>query len=87
MISGVDPGDSNLTPNYFIRRHGKEMVTLVNTKTGAQRTLALETFMNRFTARKIPVDPEKLKVDSSCPFHTNLSRLTRKGLASDEILR
>lgn len=62
VVSGTNPGDSNLTPQYFIKRHGKELVTVVNTRTGAQRTLALETFMEQFRVRRIPVDPEKLKV-------------------------
>ncbi|VDC04163.1 unnamed protein product [Peniophora sp. CBMAI 1063] len=61
VVSGINPGDSNLTPGYFIKRHGKEIVTVVNTVTGAVRTVALEDFMRDFGTSDTDVQPEKLK--------------------------
>ena len=65
VVTGIDPGESNLTPEYFIRRHGHEVVTVVNTKTGVDRSLDLATFMQSFDCPPADVDPEKLKVPSS----------------------
>ncbi|VDC04896.1 unnamed protein product [Peniophora sp. CBMAI 1063] len=61
VVSGINPGESNLTPAYFTKRHGKEIVTVVNTVSGTARTLALEEFMQDFGNPDALVEPEKLK--------------------------
>ena len=62
IVSGIRPGDSNLTPEYFIRRYGKERVTVVNTMTGGQRIITLSNFMDSFANVLATPEPEKLKV-------------------------
>lgn len=62
VISGIDPGDHNLTPDYFIQRHGEEIVTVINTVTGEDRTLPLADFMRPFGVPDSDALPEKLKV-------------------------
>lgn len=62
IVSGINPGDRNLTPEYFIHNHGDTMVALTNTKTGVQRTVPLKVFMEQFGQPKDPDNPEKLKV-------------------------
>lgn len=68
VVSGIDPGDDNLTPEYFIQRHGEELVTVINTVTGEDRTLPLATFMQPFNVSDSDsaANPEKLKVPLSC---------------------
>ncbi|VDC00217.1 unnamed protein product [Peniophora sp. CBMAI 1063] len=61
VVSGIDPGETNLTPEFFISRHGDEMVTVTNTNTGADRTLMLREYMHSFTTPSADVEPEKLK--------------------------
>ncbi|VDC01413.1 unnamed protein product [Peniophora sp. CBMAI 1063] len=61
IVSGIRPGDRNLTPEYFINKHGDTMVTLTNTKTGSQRKVALRTFMDSFGKPVNPESPEKLQ--------------------------
>lgn len=66
IISGIDPGVRNLTPEYFMQRHGNNEVTVVNTKTGATRTVLLSEFMATFRkSGDNPDNPQKLKVSLS----------------------
>ncbi|VDC01277.1 unnamed protein product [Peniophora sp. CBMAI 1063] len=60
-VSGIDPGNRNLTPEYFIHNHGNALVTLTNTKTGEQRDVVLESFMETFGQPPDPDNPEKLQ--------------------------
>ncbi|VDC04157.1 unnamed protein product [Peniophora sp. CBMAI 1063] len=61
-VSGIHPGDRNLTPEYFTHNHGDTIVTLTNTKTGVQRKVALKSFMDEFAKPPDPDNPEKLQV-------------------------
>ncbi|VDB96558.1 unnamed protein product [Peniophora sp. CBMAI 1063] len=61
VVSGICPGGCGLTPEYFIRKHGDTNVTLTNTKTGAQRKVALRNFMAKFGSPDDPNNPEKLQ--------------------------
>ncbi|VDC05425.1 unnamed protein product [Peniophora sp. CBMAI 1063] len=61
MVSGINPGERNLTPEYFIHHHGDTMVTLTNTKTDAQRVVPLVEFMDKFGRPSDPENPEKLQ--------------------------
>ncbi|VDB96467.1 unnamed protein product [Peniophora sp. CBMAI 1063] len=60
-VAGIHPGDRNLTPDYFIHKHGDTIVTLTNTKTGSQRRVALKHFMSGFGSSIDPENPEKLQ--------------------------
>ena len=64
VVSGLNPGEKNLTPEYFIQRHGKTMVHVVNTLTGARRSVALARFLRGFCSADAKVNPEKLQVRS-----------------------
>ncbi|VDC04042.1 unnamed protein product [Peniophora sp. CBMAI 1063] len=61
VVSGINPGHRNLTPEYFVQNHGDTVVTLTNTKTGSQRKLALKHFMYKFGKPQDPKNPEKLQ--------------------------
>lgn len=62
VVSGINAGDRNLTPDYFIQRHGLNKVTVINTRTHVPREVNLEEFMAKLRVRDDDGDPEKLKV-------------------------
>ncbi|KZV63943.1 hypothetical protein PENSPDRAFT_554904, partial [Peniophora sp. CONT] len=61
VVSGINAGDRNLTPEYFIRRYGSTRVTITNTKTEETRKVDLAEFMEKLSLRHDPGDPAKLK--------------------------
>ncbi|KZV59094.1 hypothetical protein PENSPDRAFT_760505, partial [Peniophora sp. CONT] len=61
VVHGINAGDYNLTPEYFIRRFGSQKVTVINIKTTDRYDLDLEAFMNKMCLREDPDDPVKLK--------------------------
>lgn len=62
VVSGIKPGGHNLSPEFFVKSYGKEIVTVINTVTHATRTIELATFMEKFGVFDVDVEPEKLKV-------------------------
>ncbi|VDC04886.1 unnamed protein product [Peniophora sp. CBMAI 1063] len=61
VVSGIDPGNSNLTPDFFVKWYGDEEVTVVNTATRSARTTVLSAFMENFDDPDASAEPEKIQ--------------------------
>ena len=64
VVSGIDPGHRNLTPDFFIERHGTERVKIIRTLDNQEEVVDLAIFMESFGSLVAIVNPAKLKV---CP--------------------
>ena len=61
MVSGINAGDRNLNPAYFIRRYGSDKVVVIHMSTNESEDTDLTEFMTRLSLGT-PDDPLKLKV-------------------------